>query len=225
MASLPNPKPPCASGSVKPNTPSSPSLAISSCGMYSFWRCHSCACGSTSASAKRRICSRISDSVSSRPVSPKVVTAGCAAIRLASFDLRPSAVPASIRSPTSPSKRRELAARHAEGGEPHRLVLAHGDAAGDLCEVFAEGGGEDQPLHIAEPSARTPGAAPSPASGAATPRRWRAKRAHAPRPARHRCRPPPPPPCARRREPDAAIAPPPRPLPGSDRSSAGCSFP
>ena len=106
MASLPSPSPPNSSGSVSANTPSSPSLVRTSAGMYSFFRCHSCACGSTSASAKRRICVRISDSVSSSPVSPKVVTAGCAAISSARRALRPSSVPPSIRPPTCSSKRR-----------------------------------------------------------------------------------------------------------------------
>ena len=150
MASLPSPRPPNSSGMVRPNTPSSPSLVMISCGMYSFFRCHSCACGSTSASAKRRICVRISDSVSSRPVSPKVVTAGCAAISWAKRALRPSSVPASIEIADLLLEAADLGARHAQRRQPHGLDLAHGDAAGELRQVLAEGGGRDQPLHLGQ---------------------------------------------------------------------------
>ena len=43
-----------------------------------------------------------------------------------------------------------VGARHAERLGTHGLDLAHGNAAGDLREVFAEGGGEQQLLDLAE---------------------------------------------------------------------------
>ena len=43
-----------------------------------------------------------------------------------------------------------VGARHAELLGTHELELAHGNAAGDLREVFGEGGGEQQLLELAE---------------------------------------------------------------------------
>ena len=43
-----------------------------------------------------------------------------------------------------------VGARHAQRLGTHELELAHGDAAGDLRQVFGEGGGEDQLLELAE---------------------------------------------------------------------------
>ena len=151
MASLPSPSPPNPSGSVSANTPSSPSLVRTSAGMYSFFRCHSWAWGSTSASANRRICVRISDSVSSSPVSPKVVTAGWAAI-----SSRQARLEAVVRAAINYAanlllEAPDLCPRHAQRGQPHGLDLAHGDAACELRQVLAEGRGRDQPLHLAEP--------------------------------------------------------------------------
>ena len=45
-----------------------------------------------------------------------------------------------------------VGARHAQRLGTHELELAHGDAAGDLRQVFGEGGGEDQLLELAEPA-------------------------------------------------------------------------
>ena len=44
----------------------------------------------------------------------------------------------------------DVGARHAQRLGTHELQLAHGDAAGDLRQVFGEGGGEDQLLELAE---------------------------------------------------------------------------
>ena len=87
-----------------------------SSGMYSFFRCHSCACGTTSASENLRICSWIAACVSSRPESPKVVAPGCAAISSASRALTPSSLPAATRSAT-----RILEAADVGAGDAERL--------------------------------------------------------------------------------------------------------
>ena len=46
----------------------------------------------------------------------------------------------------------DLGARHAERRQPHGLDLAHGDAAGQLRQVLAEGGAGDHswPLHLGQ---------------------------------------------------------------------------
>ena len=43
-----------------------------------------------------------------------------------------------------------LGARHAQRDCAHRLALAHGDAAGDLSQVLAEGAAQEPPLRAAE---------------------------------------------------------------------------
>jgi hypothetical protein len=45
----------------------------------------------------------------------------------------------------------DLRAGHAQRRQPHGLALAHGDAAGELGQVLAEGGCVMQTLELAEP--------------------------------------------------------------------------
>ena len=83
-------------------------------------------------------------------MSPKVVTAGWVGDQLGEPRLE-AVVGAGVDQVADlVLEAAQLGARHAERGQAHGLALAHGDAAGDLRQVFAEGGGQQQPLHLAE---------------------------------------------------------------------------
>ena len=120
--------------------------------MYSFFRCHSCAWGSTSASAKRRICVRISDSVSSSPVSPKVVTAGWAAISSRQARLEAVAGAAHRSGRATCSSKRWISARGTPSAASRTVsTWLMGMPPASCARYSPKAAARDQPLHLAEP--------------------------------------------------------------------------
>ena len=132
---------------------------------------------------------RISSSVSSRPVSPKVVAAGCAAISSASARLAGVARRrASTRSATASSKRR-TSARGTPSATSRTVSPWLMGMPPAICARYSPKAQLSSSCSISpKRPARPPGGAPSPASAAAPRRRSRATPARAPPPARHRGR-------------------------------------
>ncbi len=150
MLSLPSPMPPNSSGSVSPNTPSSATFCTTSSGMYAFCRCHSWACGMTSSSEKVCIWSRMAACVSSRPGSPKLTRLGLRGDEVGEALLDGLRAAGGDQVGDLVLVAAHVGARHAEMLGTHKLELPHGNAAGDLREVFGEGGDENQLLELAE---------------------------------------------------------------------------
>ena len=69
------PSPPYSSGMVSPKTPNSDNSEITSRGINSSFKCHSCACGSILSIENFLNCSLIISKSSSKPLSPTVIFA------------------------------------------------------------------------------------------------------------------------------------------------------
>ena len=129
--------PPYSSGNVRPNTPSSATLPITSSGMYSFLRCHSWACGINSIETEAAhqvldLCVRL--------IEPGVAERHRARLRcdqLAEprFDRLRSRLRRSDRQPILRNWRTS-ALRHTERLGTDDLDLAHRNATGNLSRVF-----------------------------------------------------------------------------------------
>ena len=122
--------------------------------MYSFFICHSWACGFTSASTKRRISPRMASSVSSTPLSPKWPVPSACWISSTSR-ARASGLFAPMSATTAGTREGiGVPGGHTEVGKPHRLRLAHRNAAQDLRRVFAHADLREQRFHLAEATSR-----------------------------------------------------------------------
>ena len=103
--------------------------------------------------------------VSSRPVSPKVVAPGCAAISSAEPALTASAPPSAISPRPHPRTGALPAFGHAQRVGAHDLDLAHGNAAGDLRR-YSRRRRSAGAARIRRTGRRRRGGSPSRASGA-----------------------------------------------------------
>ena len=148
-------------------------------GTYWLSRCQPCAWGATSLSAKPRISPRICFSVSSRSQSPTVPGA-----RLRMQFGEPRAVGGRVARQRSWRRASASSARAISVGvrpiSPSRTIslCAHGDAASDLREIFADADADDEFLDFAEVARSRAGVRHRRTTGESPRHRSRARQAH-----------------------------------------------